>query len=591
MNAKRDLPHYAGGDRIAGKYQLLRPLGVGGMGVVWVAHNLVLDIHVAVKLIRRHLAGALATERLLREARSAARIAHPGIVRVFDFGTTVHGDPFIVMELLEGETLRDLLDREQRLTPLRAAATLLPIAGALASLEGTGIVHRDMKPDNVILVRADEDHVVPKLVDFGVAIVPGMERVTQGGLIVGTPDYLAPEQAAGEDIDHRADVWAFSVVLFEALTGQRPFVAEAVPDLLNAILLSPTPSIQDLGVHDPELDAIVARGLEKLRERRWSSMRSLAAALAAWARAHGLTEDITGAAVRDRLSDSSALPPAPAPAPAPTPTPTIGDSTTQLAARAGRTNRAHADPPSVAGLQVVADPEIVDDREPAAFHQPAPARRHDDLPVTVESAATRARRVEAEASRAPDLARAAPPSHPARSSPRAPLASSPPKPAEEPPPSPPSVSPASPEPRRNRSRAGLLVALLGLALAALALVAAGIGSGPPTSSGPLPGTAAASSSLAASSLHPGLSAPAATEPTPTPHTTSTLPPAIPGPANQPATTTATATTAATTSATPAAPSASTSARPAATAPDTRTDPARIDDLKDPYKPLKDPFKR
>jgi eukaryotic-like serine/threonine-protein kinase len=305
VNERRAPLAYAFGDRIADKYQLIRPLAAGGMGVVWVAHNLTLDVHVAIKLIRGALGGKVAASRLLYEARSAARIAHPGVVRIYDFGITDRGDPFIVMELLEGETLRDLLDREQRLDPLRAAALMLPVAEALATLAENGIIHRDLKPDNVILVRAGEDRVQPKLVDFGVALLPGTERLTADGLVVGTPDYLAPEQATADEIDGRVDVWAFSLILFELVTGGRPFTGETPTMLMTRILVDTPASITAYGVREPELAAIISKGLAKAREDRWETIRAEGHALAAWARQRGLTEDVTGATVRERASDAS----------------------------------------------------------------------------------------------------------------------------------------------------------------------------------------------------------------------------------------------------------------------------------------------
>lgn len=162
---------YKPGEVIADKYRLDAVLGRGGMGTVWRARNLTLDVDVAVKLIRREAASDTSAERLLVEARAAARIRHPSIVSVFDFGRTSSGDPFIVMEVVEGESLANLLDRKVRLDALTACKTLLPIAHALAAVHRRGIVHRDLKPENIILAQADPGVVTPKLVDFGVAKV------------------------------------------------------------------------------------------------------------------------------------------------------------------------------------------------------------------------------------------------------------------------------------------------------------------------------------------------------------------------------------------------------------------------------------
>jgi serine/threonine-protein kinase len=347
LDLKNELAPYACGDRIAGKYQLVKPIGAGGMGIVWVAHNLVLDVHVALKLIRGSIAGPGAADRLLREARSAARLAHPGVVRVFDFGTSERGDPFIVMELLSGETLRDLLDREGRLPPLRAASLLLPIADALGALADGGIVHRDLKPDNVLLAPREEGRIQPILVDFGVAILSGAQRLTWGNLLVGTPDYIAPEQADGGEVDHRVDVWAFSVMLFEALTGERPFGGKTVAELLTNILERPAPTIESLGVQEPELSAIVARGLEKALRARWPSIRALRSELAAWAHAQGLGEDVTGAVVHGRSSDAGSLRPQVRSVSSASSAPAVsGDAKTEIAPKPRRRAPAPAPPPA-----------------------------------------------------------------------------------------------------------------------------------------------------------------------------------------------------------------------------------------------------
>src|SRR3954470_23747082 len=159
---------YAAGDVIADKYALEELLGEGGMGAVFRARNTVLDMPVALKLIRTDLDRELLRGRLLQEARAAAKLAHPAIVRVFDVGTTALGDPFIVMELLHGLSLAKLLENEGRLSSVRVVQLLLPIADALAVAHARGLVHRDVKPDNVFIANDDEGQLQPKLVDFGI---------------------------------------------------------------------------------------------------------------------------------------------------------------------------------------------------------------------------------------------------------------------------------------------------------------------------------------------------------------------------------------------------------------------------------------
>ncbi|HVK68526.1 MAG TPA: serine/threonine-protein kinase [Polyangium sp.] len=293
---------YLAGDVIAGKYRLSKVLGEGGMGAVWLAKNLTLDIDVAVKLIRRDFATAEASQRLLQEARAAARIGHPSIVRVFDFGTTEQKDPFIVMEVLHGESLGQTIARRRRLSPAAAVRTLLPVASALAAAHAKGIVHRDLKPDNVLLVTDDRGAVVPKIVDFGIAKLHHEEVVrttTQAGVILGSPHYMSPEQACGRsDVDHRTDIWAFCVMLYEVATGLKPYDGGNYNALLSAILLrEPEPwSVHE--VEDEELWSILQRGLMKEADDRWQSMRELGAALAAWAQSHGVETDAAGNSLR-----------------------------------------------------------------------------------------------------------------------------------------------------------------------------------------------------------------------------------------------------------------------------------------------------
>jgi serine/threonine-protein kinase len=292
---------YVPGDLIASKYRLERIIGRGGMGSVFKARNVTLDIDVAIKLIRRDHAPREAGERLLIEARAAARLMHPSIVRVFDFGESDRGDPFIVMEFLVGESLSAILRRKTRLSPEVAVQTLLPVASALVSAHQKGIVHRDLKPDNVIVIPGDEGSLVPKVVDFGIAklMSPDVDRhVTFAGEVLGSPDYMSPEQARGaDDVGEATDVWALSVVLYELTTGVRPFDAPNYNGLIASILTCQPKPILAHGVLDDALQAILARGLEKDVTARFTTMRDLGVALATWAVSRGLADDVTGASI------------------------------------------------------------------------------------------------------------------------------------------------------------------------------------------------------------------------------------------------------------------------------------------------------
>lgn len=299
------------GDLIGGKYRLVRQIGAGAMGAVWVAHNDLLDVDVAIKLLRvdnQRADPQRLYKRLLQEARAAARLGHPGIVRVFDFGRAEDNSPFIVMELLEGESLADVMARQRRTQPVKAVQLLLPIIDALATAHGRGIVHRDIKPENIFLSQDEYGRIQPKIVDFGVARFAEAGRsLTRSGALLGTPDYMAPEQARGElDIDHRVDIWALSTVLYELVTGYRPFGRDSANYLavLRAIVHEPPPSILQYGIGDPALWLIIDRGLRKRQTDRWETMRVLGEALALWLYERGIVEDALGASLKTTWLES-----------------------------------------------------------------------------------------------------------------------------------------------------------------------------------------------------------------------------------------------------------------------------------------------
>jgi hypothetical protein len=232
-----------------GRYRLERRLGRGGMGAVYAARDDVLERPVAVKLIREDLAGPLDLARRFRqEARTAAGFAHPHVVRVYDFGLDRIHRPFLVMELLEGETLRQRLASGVPLSAPDALQILRAVCAALSAAHGQGLVHRDLKPENIFLQR-HANGVVPKVLDFGLAKAFGaqlpLERSTtigsSAGLLVGTLEYMAPEQVAGDDVNPGWDVWAVGVIAYEMLTAHHPFrrtVAFIGDDTVTALALT-----------------------------------------------------------------------------------------------------------------------------------------------------------------------------------------------------------------------------------------------------------------------------------------------------------------------------------------------------------------
>jgi serine/threonine-protein kinase len=236
---------------------------------------------------------------LLDEARAAAKLGHAAIVRVLDYGETTRRDPFIAMELLDGEDLAMLMQRETRLDAIQAVQLLLPIAHALGTAHGKGIVHRDVKPENIFLAKDELTTTQPKLLDFGIVRVEGApRRLTLDGAVLGTPDYMSPEQARGTSTTGTTDLWSFCVVLFELIAGRRPFEGDNYNSLMRAIIEENPPTLLELGVADDELSTIINRGFFKDPAQRWATMRELGEELALWLESQGVTDDVTGATLK-----------------------------------------------------------------------------------------------------------------------------------------------------------------------------------------------------------------------------------------------------------------------------------------------------
>jgi serine/threonine protein kinase len=262
--------------RIA-SYTLLEPLGHGGMAVVYRARQDSLDRTVAVKILSENLAASTEfLERFRREARTAANLRHPNVITVFDFGQDERGVPYLVLEYIEGPTLADLMD--VGLDDSRVPGLLDQIAAGLDYAHARGIIHRDVKPGNVLMT--EDGRAV--LADFGLAWLLEGAHLTLTGGVIGTPEYMAPEQASGEGIDHRADVYALGVVLYEMLVGERPFVAETPIAVLLKHLQDPPPSILDARPDLPfGVGEVIARVLAKDPDERFASAGELARAFRA----------------------------------------------------------------------------------------------------------------------------------------------------------------------------------------------------------------------------------------------------------------------------------------------------------------------
>jgi serine/threonine protein kinase len=281
------------GDVLGSKYRLERRIGAGGMGEVWLATNVALDLPVAIKLLHDDLRGPRSehmANSLMREARTAASLVHPSVVRVYDLGRTYRGDPYIVMERLEGEDLREKLFRDGPLRSREAVRLLLPVIHAIQAAHVRGLVHRDVKPENIVLTRDDMGRVCPKIVDFGIAELRWVEEVDA---LAGTPDYMAPEQLVpGPTADHRVDTWALAVVLHELVSGKPPFEAPSMRETFQRISSG---KADPLPAHvDPRLAAIITNALSLDPAARPQSARELGETLARWLMSRGVSDDVAG---------------------------------------------------------------------------------------------------------------------------------------------------------------------------------------------------------------------------------------------------------------------------------------------------------
>lgn len=232
------------GTVVAGKFTLKSIIATGGTATVFEAWDMLIERPVALKLLHPHLvADQTAVARFRREAQATARVRHPNVVDVLEMGIRRDGTFYMVQELLTGKTLNELLTIRKPLSPERALSIAIPIMGGLSAAHALGIVHRDVKPDNIILTTATSGEIMPKLIDFGIAkAVKDGQSITHFGAVIGTPHYMSPEQVRGHTSDIRVDVWAIAVVLYEMLSGSRPF-ADDVPIMImtNIATSSPIP--------------------------------------------------------------------------------------------------------------------------------------------------------------------------------------------------------------------------------------------------------------------------------------------------------------------------------------------------------------
>jgi serine/threonine protein kinase len=282
-----DLDEALVGRTIANKFLLKRLLGAGGMGAVYEAEDMLLKRRVALKLMKAAVARNKGfVQRFIREGRAANSIEHPNIVRVLDLAVEEDsGSLFIVQELLSGESLADRLSRDKRLSVAEAVALLDPVLEALQHAHSRGIIHRDIKPDNVFLHRDASGAVIPKIIDFGISKVTEEQQEgltkTQTGTALGTPYYMSPEQIRGDsNIDSRADLWSAAVMGFEMMTGQRPFNGDNYNMLIINIITSPPPDATTVEPSVPSsVSDVLKRSLKMNRDERYPTARELRDAL------------------------------------------------------------------------------------------------------------------------------------------------------------------------------------------------------------------------------------------------------------------------------------------------------------------------
>jgi eukaryotic-like serine/threonine-protein kinase len=266
---------------IAGKYCLLYELGRGGMGSVWVAEHISLRSQVAIKLIEpRVLASPHAQERFEREARALATLRSANVVQILDYGIDA-GIQYLVMELLQGRTLRAELQKRGRLRPDEVWSVVQQVSRAMTLSHSSGFVHRDLKPENIFLVGDDEDNLNVKVLDFGItkSLTAEAAPLTSIGGLLGTCEYMSPEQAVADKVDPRSDLWSLAVVAFEALVGFAPFRAKSAMATLSAICHGPIVVPSSVAQVPPGFDAWFARAVQRDPDQRFQSAKQFASEL------------------------------------------------------------------------------------------------------------------------------------------------------------------------------------------------------------------------------------------------------------------------------------------------------------------------
>ena len=275
------------GQVLDGRYRIERMLGEGGMGIVYKGVHTTLGKALAIKVLRPEVSkNEEILQRFRQEAQSASQIGNPHIIDISDFGTLPDGSTYFVMEFLTGKSLTAALC-ETKFSSARTIHVIKQLAGALGAAHEIGIVHRDLKPDNVQLIERGGQKDFVKVLDFGIAKVGGStSKLTQAGQVFGTPHYMSPEQCAGTNVDHRTDIYALGVMLYEMACGKVPFDADNLMGILTKHLYENAIPPRELSPPvdvSPALEAIILKCLQKKPDARYQSMSELAADLEALA--------------------------------------------------------------------------------------------------------------------------------------------------------------------------------------------------------------------------------------------------------------------------------------------------------------------
>jgi len=283
-----------------GQYKILDVVGGGGMGVVFRARQLTVDRDVALKLLPPTLAhDEINTKRLEREAKALAKLSHPNIVTTFDFGLTEYAQAFLVMELVDGQSLKEVLASETRLEVQRALKIFIQLADAMRFAHGTGIIHRDLKPHNVMLAQKPSPDFV-KVLDFGIARLSDSQKLTRVGEIIGSPLYMSPEQCLDDPVDGRTDIYSFGVLMYLCLTGTVPFKGNTLYETVEAKCTKPIPRFKDVapGCEIPNfLEELVRHCLAVEPDERFQSMGELKSMLESMQVGHRINDTLESTAI------------------------------------------------------------------------------------------------------------------------------------------------------------------------------------------------------------------------------------------------------------------------------------------------------